>query len=236
MKIGASVTAAIPRGEFVGRIVGLINADSSAWPRQPIAADSGNGFHLMYRIDLPANDSGIVERCLKELDRRFTDDESTVDTTVFNAARIWKLPGTFARKGDDTKERPHRRAEVICLPDKLEVVPYDLLFDLAVEPPAVEPKPMNGATGHYGEAFDVSGWLAGHGIAVHTIKDTGKGRVWVLKACPFHPDHNDKAPFIRQLGNGAVHAGCHHDSCRGHWGWKDLRGKYEPEADRLHGA
>ena len=212
---------------------------SEGWP-EPIAADSGNGFHLMYRIDLPTDDSGVVEWCLKELARRFSNDQADVDTSVFNPARIWKLPGTLACKGDNTQDRPHRRAEIIHLPDAIKVVPYDLLLALAVEPPADEPKPMNGRTGHYGKAFDVSGWLTGHGIAVHPVKETNQGRVWILKVCPFNPDHTDNAAFVRQLGTGVVQAGCHHNSCRGHWDWKDLRGKYEPEyaerntADQAH--
>src|SRR6185503_20850612 len=34
------------------------------WP-EPIAADSGNGFHLLYRIDLPTDDAGMVKRMLQ---------------------------------------------------------------------------------------------------------------------------------------------------------------------------
>ncbi len=33
-----------------------------AWPA-PILADSGNGYHLLYRIDLPADDGGLVSAC-----------------------------------------------------------------------------------------------------------------------------------------------------------------------------
>src|SRR5262249_38810007 len=40
------------------------------WPA-PILADSGNGYHLQYKIDLPADDGGTVERCLKVLAAEF---------------------------------------------------------------------------------------------------------------------------------------------------------------------
>jgi hypothetical protein len=82
------------------------------WPK-PIFGDSGNGAHLMYRLDAPADDDGKTQRILKWLSNLFTDDKVKVDTTVFNPARIWKLYGTLARKGDHTPERPHRMARII---------------------------------------------------------------------------------------------------------------------------
>lgn len=36
--------------------------DKHGWPN-PILADSGNGYHMIYRIDLPADDGGLVQRC-----------------------------------------------------------------------------------------------------------------------------------------------------------------------------
>jgi hypothetical protein len=43
----------------------------------------------------------LVRGILEALAFRFDDDRVKVDTTS-NAARIWKLYGTTARKGDDT--------------------------------------------------------------------------------------------------------------------------------------
>jgi hypothetical protein len=70
----------------------------SGWP-EPILSDSGNGYHLLYRIDLPADDGDLVKRVLAALARRFDNGTARVDTAVFNPARICKLPGTWARKG-----------------------------------------------------------------------------------------------------------------------------------------
>jgi hypothetical protein len=86
----------------------------------PILADSGNGAHLLYRVDLAADDGGLVEKILKALAARFSDDTVKVDTGVFNAARIWKLYGTMSRKGDDTPDRPHRMARILDIPDTME--------------------------------------------------------------------------------------------------------------------
>lgn len=86
------------------------------WPAS-ILADSGNGGHLLIPIDLPADDGGLVEKCLTAIANRFTDDVVKIDTTVHNPARIWKLYGTMARKGDHTEERPHRMAKLLEVPN-----------------------------------------------------------------------------------------------------------------------
>jgi hypothetical protein len=86
-----------------------------SWP-EPILADSGNGYHLLYRVDLPADDGGLVERILRVLASRFDTAQVKVDQKVFNASRICKLPGTLARKGDHTPSRPHRRAKLLEVP------------------------------------------------------------------------------------------------------------------------
>ncbi len=94
----------------------------SGWP-DPVLADSGNGFHLLYRVDLPADDSGLVKRILGALAARFDTPAVTIDRAVHNPGRIGKLPGTFARKGDSTPTRPHRRAKLLEIPTTLEPVP-----------------------------------------------------------------------------------------------------------------
>jgi hypothetical protein len=82
------------------------------WPH-PVVGDSGNGAHLLYRVELPAIDDQLVKHCLQKLARRFDDDRVKVDQTVFNPARIWKLYGTVSRKGDNVEERPHRIARLL---------------------------------------------------------------------------------------------------------------------------
>ena len=88
---------------------------SLGWP-EPIFADSGNGAHLLYRISLPTDDRRYVERSLKTLASQFNDDDVVVDVGVYNPARIWKVYGTLAAKGDSTPDRPHRLARILEVP------------------------------------------------------------------------------------------------------------------------
>lgn len=79
----------------------------------PTRVMSGNGIHLLYRLpDLP-NDKTTRDRIasvLKTLAGQFNSSSVEVDTTVFNASRITKLPGTVARKGTPEADRPYREA------------------------------------------------------------------------------------------------------------------------------
>lgn len=97
------------------------------WPK-PILCDSGNGHHLLYRLRDPypvtagglteaAKDVDPVRRVLLHLAERFNGALGEIDTKVFNPARIVKLPGTLACKGDPTEDRPHRRARVLEVPE-----------------------------------------------------------------------------------------------------------------------
>ena len=97
--------------------------DAAVWletelkDRPAVWACSGNGHHLLYRIDLPNDDQATewVRRTIEATADRFSDDVVSVDRTVFNAARIWKLYGTLARKGDAVPSigRIHRRACIL---------------------------------------------------------------------------------------------------------------------------
>ena len=90
-------------------IVGEL-CDGLGWPR-PVVTDSGNGAHVMWLCDLDAA-SDLPMRFLKVL-MRFSTAHAAVDPVVGNAARIWRLPGTWSAKGEPTEERPHRMANVL---------------------------------------------------------------------------------------------------------------------------
>jgi hypothetical protein len=196
----------------------------------PVRADSGNGAHLLYRVDLENDEAAtaLVKGALATLDALFSNEAVTVDTANHNAARIWKLYGTLSRKGDNTPERPHRRAKVLAAPSEIRVVPVERLQHLAGLLPREEPlQPKKKAAG-----IDLASWLLDHGIAVRSTRPYQGGTLYVLDECPFSPAHRDGA-FAIQFANGAVFAGCHHASCGGGaQRWPELRGMYERKSPK----
>ena len=109
------------------------------WPH-PVIVDSGNGYHLIFLINLPVDDENITRDCLRALAAEFDDERAKVDTKVFDLTRISKLPGTRACKGEPTKERPHRISKFHMQVPQLLEVPDHLLKQLA------EMAPMTPAT------------------------------------------------------------------------------------------
>ena len=199
----------------------------------PVRADSGNGAHLLYRVDLGNDEAAtaLVKGALATLDALFSNEAVTVDTANHNAARIWKLYGTLSRKGDNTPERPHRRARLLAVPDDVRMVPREYLQHLAALLPREEPSRSKKPNGN-GPGIDLASWLLDHGIAVRSTRPYQGGTLYVLDECPFSSAHKDGA-FAIQFANGAIFAGCHHASCGGGaQRWPELREQYEPKRTR----
>lgn len=113
--------------------------NEQGWP-EPVLADSGNGAHLLYYIDLPNDEYScqLVKKILNVLDIKFSDNVVQVDTTTYNASRILKLYGTVACKGDNTAERPHRSSMILECPEEISDVPIELLEELSEQLPKIE--------------------------------------------------------------------------------------------------
>jgi hypothetical protein len=201
-----------------------------------VSADSGNGWHLLVRVDLPNDDESktLVQQCLVALSVRFTDAAIKFDTTPFDANRITKLYGTMACKGANTAERPHRRS---ALEPSLASawmqggagptpVPRDALERIAATLP-----PDGDADAEQEAAFNIAAWIAERGLSVAFDGPWtgigGKGRKWVLNPCPFNRDHDNRSAVILQHASGAISFRCHHDGCAGN-DWRGLRDLLEP--------
>lgn len=97
---------------------------------EPAFCDSGNGVHMLFAVDLPNDEESkqLVKSFLESLAKRFSTDQVGVDISVSNAARITKLYGTVARKGQDRPDRPHRLSKIQSVPDGgAEIVSKELI-------------------------------------------------------------------------------------------------------------
>ena len=194
---------------------------SQGWP-PTILADSGNGAHLEYRIDLPNDEksTALVRAVIEAIGQQFTGQGVDVDRKVFNAARIWKLYGTTARKAHNMPDRPHRLAQLVEVPERVEVVPVEKLRALAAMVAKPEPsRPTASSNGDGRPRLDVPAWLTARGVAFKVKDRPGDNgqTVYILDECPFDSNHK-KTATVMQWPSGKLGAQCFHNSCSGkHW-------------------
>ena len=210
---------------------------SLGWP-DPVMTDSGNGAQLMYRTELPVDDAGLVQRIIADV-AAASDAHVDIDRTVYNPARIWRLPGTQNCKGDHTPVRPHRMARILAESAPENLVSAALISDTLTRTSDGEAPPEAPRTGEP----DISG-IAGAGTAPevafeldtwirHYCPELGMpsawqgGRKWLFPVCPFNDAHTDKSAVLLEQPSGAVVFRCHHNSCSGK-DWFALRELREP--------
>lgn len=212
--------------EIARKIAGDMTNDG--WPC-PLIACSGNGWHVLYRIDEPIDDNGLIKRVIERMSTLYSVGACHVDEKVFNPARIWKLYGTLARKGDNTEDRPHRWSAIVDDPSDT-LVTHEQLVAFAGEVKAKPQIPTSKQTGQQQlESFNVEAFIDRNRLEVDGPYDwhgaQGHGRKWIFRQSPMC-DHHGDGPHILQHASGAVSASCHHNSCS--WSWRDLRNTVEP--------
>ncbi|KQU58723.1 hypothetical protein ASG66_17030 [Bacillus sp. Leaf406] len=199
---------------------------------EPIFADSGNGAHLLYAIDMPNDEESkyIVKSALEALDFHFSDGVVGVDTSTFNAARIWKLYGTLACKGDSTTERPHRLSNILSTPEEIKIVSTHQLKELVGTKPNIQSETKKANSKNLNEKdFNLDEFLVQSELDVASKGSWQKDATKVvLETCPWNNNHTDRSAYIIQFENGAIAAGCHHNSCK-QQNWKTLRQKFDPD-------
>lgn len=202
---------------------------------------SGNGVYVLVRLpdyEITRERTELKKRLLNFFADQFSTATIEIDRTVYNPARLVAALGTLKMKGESITERPHRRSKIRTIagvsfdPSLIQrCEPFNLYALADVLLPPETKRKSNLKASSNGQSLDVEQWMAKHSLDVASVKPwrgTGfSGRLYVLRACPFNPDH-DKSAFIIQADNGALSFGCHHNSCA-NYGWRELRILYEPE-------
>jgi hypothetical protein len=199
---------------------------SLGWPA-PLRAMSGNGAHLMYRVDEPNDEPTRIEfeNATKMLAAIYTTDQVAVDVTIWNASRIWKIGGTVSAKGSNTDQRPHRVAQLTKIPKDIQPVPRGLIEVLAGAMKNAKTDEYKDMTGEY--IIDMEKWLFDRGQTVTSgprpLYGT-EGKKWVISRCPFNPNHS--GPIVGLVNNRPIYR-CLHHSCSA-FRWKEFREKIDP--------
>jgi archaellum biogenesis ATPase FlaH len=197
---------------------------------EPVVVFSSSGIHLYLKCALINNDENtkLVKRFLEALSMLFSDEFVDVDTSVFNAARISRLPGSFSCKGaSNDKERPQRKCRFLSIPEEVKVNEREYFEKIAaLYPEDVKPTRENN---YSTEKFDLDSFIQKHGIQVSKIETVAGGKKYVLEHCLFNESHRGKDAVIFQRDTGEIAYHCFHNSCS-HYTWRDVRLMYEPDA------
>ena len=200
----------------------------------PNTMSSGNGIYLKFRTDLPndAETANLLKSALQALAARFNEKGVVkIDTGVFNASRLMRVPGTVNHKGDDTFARPHRVAGMIEAPS-----PWVRLSREQLEQLASQAQPGLSAKGEAdtqrsstADRFEASPefeetlrelWKQ-KGITAVDPEPYENAYMRLLSACPFNSGHNGTSVAVFDYPD---HRGfkCHHRECEKKQ-WKHVR-------------
>ena len=194
----------------------------SPWAKT-VKGMSGNGGHGLIRLPGYRNNEGTrkaKEGLTRFLAERFSDARVSVDNTVFNASRIWKLYGTLACKGDSIPDRPHRHSYL----DIMSVEPTDLYAYLdEIIPEEYGRQTSSNPTSDHGDYpfLNVPEYLDAWG-GEWRIKEKGSVTWYQFRICPLHADYDgdEWECGICQFPSGKMGAKCLHEAA---FHWQDFK-------------
>ena len=213
-----------------------------------ILADSGNGCHLLARIDLPVSreSTALVSAVLAAAYAKFSTckcdpknpqncGKVAIDKSLSNPSRILKAYGTVARKGSHTAERPWRLSKIVDVPGNMGVVSEQLLRALVKEmggevaAVSVGMQPASDASWEGMTPEQMEGLLAEKGIEHGHRIPYKSGYKWQLKKCVFADHHESPDSFIALERSGLHYFRCSHPTCDGHIGGKEGWAKFKEQ-------
>jgi P4 family phage/plasmid primase-like protien len=212
----------------------------------PLYMDSGNGYHLVFGIDLPneKESTDLLKALFSALRYRFREpcDRYKVKLDdLFDAPRIIKAYGSLAAKGEHTEDRPWRWSVLAetrvdyQLPPTLDVVTREQLEEIAAEQQEEIRKsfsqPRSKSSKHEKSVPDLSppekieAFLKAYEIEYREREEQEPRNekdwryLWKTQ-CVFNPDHaQDGKAAVMIMGDGKFSFNCFHASC------KDLKWK-----------
>ena len=225
----SGISASKDEKEAARRVAGMAMKKLMAMGfNEPVVADSGNGYHLLFKVHASTDDRQVLADFLAVLDMWFSTDAVKIDTAVYNPARITKLYGTVARKGANTPDRPHRPSRIIRKPDHVEETSMALVRNVAAERKqtvAAAENPRQRGTA----SFDLERFLSDRGVQVMNKVSISSGTKYPLAECPFDHSHKNGDAAVFAYSDGSYGFHCFHNSCAGYH-WHEFREKLDPSA------
>jgi hypothetical protein len=162
---------------------------------EPACIDSGNGCAAIFPVDGWPTGQESTEMLGALFDYIQGEWGIPVDHCMGNASRIYRLPGTWNRKGRVLAERPFRKAKLLALPEKQEAgmnweILLALVKDYVPKPEAIEasdPVYTGGGMNESAEVFRpwLEQHLAPHDSHIKTEELRGTEIWYHISRCPW---------------------------------------------------
>jgi P4 family phage/plasmid primase-like protien len=183
------------------------------WP-EPMLCDSGNGWHMIYPVDLPNDDHSteLVRGVLARLKQLFP----MVDAGNFNPSRVCKLYGSWARKGPHSEERPHRRSSIVEVPTGPGPVSAELLNAVAAEYVQAQERSRLTVSDGNVKLQKLVGFLEHYSVPIQSVPRPITNGHQVAIECPWVDEHSGGGTrdcvvsydAIRGFGFKCLHSHC----------------------------
>lgn len=197
---------------------------------EPIVVFSSSGMHLYLKCALLNNEENtkLVKRFLNAISMLFSDDDVDCDTSVYNAARISRLVGSYSCKGaNNDATRPQRKCRFLSIPSEVKVNAREYFEKIAALYPEEVERPSS-QNNYSVESFDLDAFIEKHNIPVTKKVEVADGTRYYLEHCLFNDQHKGKDAILFKHKNGAIAYFCYHNSCSGN-DWRKVREMYEPD-------
>ena len=197
----------------------------------------------------------LIRNLLAGLAARFDTEDCHVDAGVYEANRVAKLPGSWARKAPESTSRPWRQSCLLEVPEReIELParagqPRETLKELALEPVPLSliqsaiaqlPVPQKASPGLGMSQNDLAKyeWLRNFLTEFHVpilAERTNGKRLLLDIVCPWESEHGSTTGesstsvwYVRGYGYGFR---CMHSKCAEEKrGWFDFRKEVDPDA------
>lgn len=220
----------------------------------PVKALSGNGYHVMYAVDIKRDKAAEtlisdLYRSIQAFVQKFTAPANFSEKVDFDMsfakkpAQLGKLWGSKAKKGDDTTETPHRWSKMVSVPETLQEVTADQIKQFLDKFPPPEEKATATKQTQSAKAessaqsgkFDLLEFFKKHSITYSDAGQDGDRHKYIVP-CPWVKEHTttdgDKDAAVFMDNYGALGFNCFHAHCAQRQ-WHDYRKYYEPDYDKL---
>ena len=197
---------------------------------EPLVVFSSSGIHLYLKCALLNNEENtkLVKRFLNAISMLFSDEDVDCDTSVYNAARISRLIGSYSCKGaNNDATRPQRKCRFLSIPDEQKINEKEYFVKIANMYPEEEARPSS-QNNYSLESFDLDAFIEKHNIPVTKKVEVADGTRYYLEHCLFNDQHKGHDAILFKHKNGAVAYFCYHNSCSGN-DWRKVREMYEPD-------